>query len=181
MLRTIHIIFLVLVAAIVSGCQVETYPSAHVLHIPFSLHSNDHSGWAASTKMVLHYRGLSYSQEEIIDYHQYYTHSRSATIDEISWLLWELGDIESVVTGTLSFAEIQSHIDLGEPVILQYGDYYDGHYVVLHGYDDDGYVYIHEPYFGTSVIHYEDLYHRYFHGKSQHWSSSLIVSDWFAH
>jgi hypothetical protein len=173
--RIIQIFSLALIFSLVSGCNVETRSGGNVLRISFSPGSYEHGSWAAATAMVFDFHNIYVSQEDIVDFRYYYYGNGDVEISDISWLLWGLGGIDSRLTGTLSFQEIRFYIDSGNPILLQYGDYYNGHYSLLHGYDDRGHIYIHDPDYGTRVIHYDDLYFRKINGLEYYWESSLII------
>jgi len=175
--RIIQITFLALTLVLVSGCKVETRPDNHVLRVSFSPAHFDDWGWAAATAMVFDFNDTYYSQTEVVDYHYYHYGYDDVSINDISLLLWEIGGIDSYITGTLSFREIRTHINSGNPILLHYGDYYNGQYMLLHGYDDNGYIYLHDPDYGTRIIHYEDLFLQEFYGLGNYWSSSLIILD----
>ncbi len=175
MYKTIQIAFLALTLVLVSGCKIDTQPETNVLRISFVSAKHDHWDWAAATKMIFKYNNIYYSQNDIIDYHEYRYGYGDVSIDKISWLLWDLGSIDSLLTGTLSFHEIRSNIDSGNPILLHYGNSYDGRYMLLHGYDDNGYVYLHAPYYGTRIIYYDDLFYRELRGLGYYWVSSLII------
>jgi hypothetical protein len=189
MYRSIQILFIVVVVAFATGCRVETYsdgysnhdadgsPDNYVLQISYQPVDSQYSGWAAVTAMLFDFHHMHYSQTDVVDFHYFLFGHDSASIDEINWLLWDLGDVDSAVTGTLSFDAIRAEINSGNPVLLQYGDYYEEHYMVLHGYDENGYVYLHDPAYGTRVVYYGDLYDRYFEGTQYHWVASLTLSD----
>lgn len=174
--RTIQIVILSLTLAMTSGCNIENRSEDHVLRISFAPAYHEQWGWAAATTMVFDYYSFYYSQADLVDYHDYYYGYGSVSIDKISRLLRDLGGINSLVTGTLSFRDIRSHINSGNPILLHYGDYYSGHYVLLHGYDNNGYLYLHEPDYGTRVIHYDDLFTKQIYGQGVFWTSSLIIS-----
>ena len=175
--QKIQIIFLALILALVSGCKVETRSDDHVLRVSFSPAYFDDWGWVAATAMVLDFHNTYYSQAEIVNYHYDHYGYDDVSIIDISLLLWELSGIDSRLAGTLSFREIRSHINSGNPILLHYGDYYNGHYVLLHGYDDNRHIYLHDPAYGTRVIHYDDLYLHELNGLGYYWSSSLIILD----
>ncbi len=158
-----------------SGCRVETHSENFVLDIHFIPAYEEQWGWAAATAMVFRHQGIYYHQADLVDYQYHYFGYRKPSINDISWLLWDLGGLDSYVTSTLTFGEIRSQLNQGKPILLQYGAYYSGHVLVLHGYDHQGHVYIHEPGYGTRVMHYDDLYYRYFQGSGRYWESSLIL------
>ncbi|MFT7186441.1 MAG: hypothetical protein ACI84K_001841 [Pseudohongiellaceae bacterium] len=175
MYRINKISLLILIFILVSGCRVETQTEDVVLHLSFATSQDEHRGWAAATAMVFNYRERYYSQAHLVEFSDNYFGYESPSIDDISWLFWELGGLDSYVTGPLMFGEIRSQLNEGNPILLQYGGYYGGHYLVLHGYDNQGNVYIHEPGYGTRVMHYDDLYYRFFHNEGHYWESSLIL------
>lgn len=168
---------LILLVIFVSGCRVETRDDDLVLQLYFSPSHHESWSWAASTEMLFDYHGIYYSQSELIDFSLDYFSYTSPSIYDISWLFWIVGGLDSYVTGTLSFAEIRTQLNLGNPILLQYGSYYNERHLVVHGYDRNGYVYIHEPVYGTRVIHYDDLFNRYLSGRDYYWESSLILID----
>jgi len=177
MYKIIQVTFLTLTLALVSGCKVETQSDSNVLKISFSPSNHEHWSWPAATSMVFDFLNLDYSQDDIVDFHYYHYGDSDVSTNDISWLLWDLGGIDSHLTGTLSFREIRSHINSGNPVLLHYGDYYSGHYVLLHGYDDNGHIYLHDPNYGTRVIHYDDLFYQEFYDLGYFWASSLIIKS----
>lgn len=175
MLRLSKVISSLLMIAVISGCRVESHSDELVLDVYYTPAREEHWGWAAATAMLLSYHNISYSQTEIA-YHQYdYFERNNPSLDDISWLLWGLADLDSYVTGTLTLSAIRSHIDRGTPILLQYGDYYSDHILVLYGYDQRGHVYIHEQGYGTRVLHYNDLYYHYFHNTGHYWESTLVL------
>lgn len=165
-----------LIVILVSGCRVETKNDDVVLHLFFSPSHHESWNWAAATEMLFDYHEIYYSQADLVGLSDYYFDYTTPSINDISWMLWVLADMDSYVTGTLSFSEIKAQLNQGNPILLQYGSYYDGRYLVVHGYDHNGRVYIHEPGYGTRVVNYDDLYSRYFAGSHYYWESSLIIS-----
>lgn len=170
--RKILIIFLVI---LVSGCRVETKNDDLVLQIYFSPSHHENWSWAAATEMLFDYHGIYYSQADLVDLSNYYFAYNEPSIHDISWMFWALDGLDSYVTGTLSFGEIKAQLRQGNPILLQYGPYYKGRYLVVHGYDYSGHVYIHEPGYGTRLIQYDELLNRYFSGRNYYWEYSLIL------
>lgn len=177
MYRKNRITLLMLICIFVTGCRVETESRDFVLKVDFAPTYHDHPSWAAAAAMVFDYHDRYYTQTDLIDFSRYYFGYTHPSIDDIGWLFWDLIGLDSDVTGSLTFRDIRSQLNRGNPVLLQYGDYYRGHFLVLHGYDSNGHVYIHEPGYGTRIIHYDDLYYRTFHGEGHYWESSLILLD----
>jgi len=170
-------VFLVIVLILLSGCHVETHPDDFILKIDFTTSHHEYRGWAAATEMLLSYHDIYYSQEDLFDYRFHYSDYGTPSIYDVSWLLWDLAGLDSYVTGNLSFGEIKYQLHRGNPVLLQYGGYFSGNFLVLHGYDHLGHVYIHEPGYGTRIVHYDDLYYWFFHNVGQYWESSLILEN----
>lgn len=160
-----------------SGCHVETrhHPHDFSLEIYFTPTHQDHWGWAATTTTVFDYYGIYYTQADLVDFHYHHYHYSNPSIDDLSWILWDLGGIDSHVESTLSFSEIKHEIDLGNPIYLHYGGYYSGHFLLVYGYDHRGHVYLHDPGYGTRVVHYDELFYQYFHGAGHYWEASLIT------
>ena len=175
MYRINKIVLLVLIFILVSGCRVETHSEDFILNLSFTPSYDEYSDWAAATAMVFNYHDRNYSQAYLVEFSDNYFGYGSPSIDDIGWLFWALGGLDSYVTGTLSFGEIRSQINEGNPVLLQYGGYYSGHFLVLHGYDSEGNVFIHEPGYGTRLIRYDDLYYCFIHGAGHYWESSLLL------
>ncbi|MFT6029922.1 MAG: hypothetical protein ACI8O8_001663 [Oleiphilaceae bacterium] len=175
--KTTQITLLSLIISLVSACTLETRSEDNILRISFTPSHQENWSWAATTAMIFNHHNTDYSQNDIIDYYDYHYGYDEVSINEISWLLWDLAGIDSYLTGTLSLREIQTHINSGQPILLFYGDDYNGRYVLLHGYDDNGYLYLHEPEFGTRVIHYNSLYSLSFNNLAYYWSSSLLIHN----
>jgi hypothetical protein len=174
MKRLTKVLVLLTLIFSLSACHVTTYPQRQILEIEFDYHPQQ-SNWAAATKTIFEYHGFYYTQADLVDYHYRYVHSDIPSIDDISWILWDLAGIDSYVSSTLSRRDLTSEIDRGNPILIQYGAYYSGHYLVIYGYDSDGYYYIHEPGYGTRLLRYDDLDHHYFQGHGYYWESSLIL------
>lgn len=167
---------LIAITMLISGCHITSQQGSYILEIETTPYRESDSSWARATEIILRHHQLYYSQQDLLDYQYVYLDTESTpTIDDISWLLWDLGGLDSYVSGTLSLIKIRSQLRQGSPVMLQYGPYYSGHYLVIYGYDDHDRVYIHEPGYGTRVIHYTDLYYQRFHGKGHYWESSLLI------
>lgn len=165
-----------LMVILLSGCHEQSHHTDDFsLEIYFTPSDHDDWGWSASTSMLFDYRGLSISQADLVDFHYYYSGYHTPSIDDIQWLLWDLGGLDSDITGTLTFSDIRFSLDEGSPLLLHYGDYFSGHFVVVYGYDHLGHIYIHDPDYGTRIIHYDDLYTLKFHGISHYWESTLIL------
>ncbi len=117
---------------VVSGCHVESQSEDFVLQIDFMPSYDEHRNWAAATAMVFDYHDIYYTQADLIEFSYNYFGYNNPSIDDISWLFWDLGGIDSYVTGTLLFREIRSQLSKGNPILLQYGSYYSGHLLVIH-------------------------------------------------
>lgn len=170
------IIMLICISTLISGCHVSSHPRSHILKIDFSTYQEDRT-WATATEAIFKHYGLYYSYTDLLDYQYVYLDSGTPTVDDIDWILWDLGWLDSYVTGTLSRSDISYQLQKGNPILLQYGDYYDSHYLLIYGYDGHNHVYIHEPGYGTHRVHYDDLYYHHFHGRGHYWESSLIIDN----
>jgi Peptidase_C39 like family len=166
-----------LMIVVISGCRVESHDDGFVLDVYYSPAHKEHAEWAAATSMLFNYHNVYYTQDELIYYQYHYANYDTPSLADISWFLFDLAGLDSYITGSLTFSEIRYNIDHGKPILLQYGGYYSGHILVLHGYDQQGYVYIHEQGYGVRVLHYDDLYYRYFHNAGYFWESSLVLNN----
>lgn len=172
-------ILIMLVVILVSGCRVETRDDDFVLQIYFTPTYHEHGSWAAASEMIFDYHGIHYSQSDLFHWSADYFGYSEPSIYDISWMFWLLSDLDSEVAGILSFGDIKAELKRGNPILLQYGSYYGGQYIVVHGYDYSGHVHIHEPGYGTRVVHYDELFHRSFSGGDYYWDASLIVRGHF--
>lgn len=170
-------IVLLFAVILLAGCRVETRNDDLVLQIYFSPAYHESWSWAASTEMLFDYYGIYYSQADLVDASVDYFGYTNPSIDDISWLFWIIGGLDSHVTGTLSLNDIKAQLMQGHPVLLQYGSYFSGRFIVVHGYDNNHHLYIHEPGYGTRVIHYDELFNRRFYGKNYYWEASLIFKQ----
>ena len=176
--NTIRIALVTIVLSLVSACSVETRTGENILRISFTPSYDEHRDWAATTLIIFNYHHMpNYSQNDIIDYYDYHYGYNDTSINEISWLLWDLAGIDSHVTGTLSLREIRSQINFGQPILLFFEGDYDGRYMLLHGYDDNGYVYLHEPGFGTRVVHHNSLSPLRINNRAHYWTASLLIHN----
>lgn len=165
-----------LMITLLSGCKVETQENGYILHLEYT-YSSHQEHWATTTLSIFNYYHIYYSYSELLD-HQYSHHDYgSQNLFDISWILWDLGRIDSSVTGTLSESEIAYQIRIGNPILLQYGDNVDPHFLLIYGYDGYDRFYVHEPGFGTHVLRYSDLYVHFFYGSRHYWDASLVIDD----
>lgn len=99
------------------------------------------------------------------------------SLDFLQGHLERLGRLESLlVSGPVPFAVLAEEIEAGRPVILAYRGNERGHLVLVHGVDRaTERVWIHDPYYGTFQVAYDDLL-RYATGDAPMWWSETIVS-----
>lgn len=174
--KTICIALIPLILSLLTACTLETRTEENILRISFTPSYHENWDWVATTLMIFNYhQSAYYSQSDIVNYYDYHYGYDNVAINEVSWLLWDLAGIDSQLTGTLNVREIRTHINSGEPILLFYGTDYDGKYLLLHGYDDSGYVYLHEPGFGTRVVHYNSLHSLRINNHLYYWTASLLI------
>lgn len=171
------IIFLCLIASFtaVTGCRVTTDNNHFVLDMHYSHPPSPYAGWLSTTYTTLHYYGVPVSYAGIEYEYQYYYGSHYPSLQDLSWLLWDLGGIESGITGWLSLGELRLSIDRGHPVWINYGNYDHGHLLLVYGYDTWDRIYVYEPGFGVRVIHYDSLSTWTFSGVVHYWEYSLVI------
>ncbi len=68
----------------------------------------------------------------------------------------------------ITFQAVQSEINAGRPIIVAYRGSSAGHVVIIHGYDAQRNVYIHDPLYGSFVVPY---------GNSFSYGGQFIWSD----
>ncbi len=92
-------------------------------------------------------------------------------------LLLDAGLPSLAVAGRLTFEEVKREIDAGNPVLVHYTQSFDGHVVVLFGYDDgvpdDLAVFVHDPIRGTSFSPFGDNFGRAPIGST--WAETVLV------
>lgn len=158
----------------VSGCRVTTSDNQFVLDMHYSNPPTSHANWVSTTYTTLHYYGFPLSYAEIEYEYEYYYGSPYPSLYDLSWLLWDLGNIESGITGWLSLEELRLSINRGHPVWINYGSYNNGHLLMVYGYDIWGRVYVYEPGFGVRIIDYDSLSTRTVRGVVYYWEYSLL-------
>lgn len=116
--------------------------------------------WAAVSEMVLGYYGRPIEQCQILtgwfqaDCCRLFLACRTtAPLQVIQQTLLAVGGLRSDVTGPLTFQALAAEIDAGRPVIAAYAGT-AGHVVVMYGYEPNGFVYIHDPLFGSFKVPY---------------------------
>ncbi len=172
------IIRLCLIATIIvlAGCRVTTTGNDYyVLDMQHSHSPSSYASWVSTTYTTLHYYGFPYSYTEILYEYEYYYGSLYPSLYDLSWLLWDLGGIESGITGALSFEELRLSINQGHPIWINYGSYNYGRLVMVYGYDKRGRVYVYEPGYGVRVMHYDSLRTWTVSGNVYYWEYSLLI------
>jgi len=163
----------------VTGCRVTTDNTSDnhyvVLDMRHAHPPSSYASWLSTTYTTLHYYGFPLSYAEIEYQYEHYYGSPYPSIYDLSWLLWDLGGIESGIKGWLSLEELHLSINRGHPIWINYGSYVHGHLVMVYGYDSWGRVYVYEPGFGVRVIHYDSLSTRTVSGVVYYWEYSLLI------
>ena len=171
-----------------SGSSSISIPaSATVLPTQFVPQSTQVWCWAAVTTEVLNYFGFAGDQCQIVSLTlSGYTNNsfccpfviggpcfRTGQLFEIQQALSLIGGIASSVTGPLTFQQIRSEINAGDPIIAAYLGSFSGHVVVIFGYDDtSGEIYIHDPFYGQFVVPYASTFT---YNGSLIWSQSIVT------
>ena len=160
----------------VTGCRVTNENHHFVLDMHYSHPPTSYAGWISTSYTTLQYYGVPVSYAEIKYEYEYYYGSHYPSLQDLRWLLWDLGGIDSRISGWLSLEELRLSINRGHPVWINYGTYDYGHLVMVYGYDNWGRVYVYEPGFGVRVIHYDSLRTRNVNGLIYYWEYSLIFN-----
>ena len=118
--------------------------------------------WAAVSEMIFRYYNVGTDQCNILSvwtgvdccsFSGLCLHP--APIEIIQQTLFGLGNINSTaIPRSLSFDELRREIDQGRPVIMSYSGSFLGHVVLAYGYDSNGNIYIHDPFYGTVIVPY---------------------------
>lgn len=139
--------------------------------------------WAATSEMVLTYFGKAGAQCDIVSFWTQlpccpYGNGVSGcyvgapTVQAIANAI-QLGGVSAqVVNSALTYQEVVQEISANHPIIIAYQGSFAGHVVVLHGFDSQSNVYIHDPMYGTFVVPYavSGLYN-----GAAYWSQSIIT------
>lgn len=104
--------------------------------------------------MELNYNGGAFTDCDVVSYVFGVPCAAAVTVAPIQFMqqaMWDLGRLHSfLINRALTFQEVVGEINNGRPVILGYNGSFNGHVVVLYGYDSLAMtVSIHDPYFGT--------------------------------
>ncbi len=166
MKRIIHLTrlcVLALMGLLVIGCDDFSTPTepgppggGNVLAVPFVAQQTNVWCWAAVSEMILRYYGNPVAQCQILsawyqgDCCTFASACRTtASIAGIQQTLSAYGVGSAYLPRAMSFGELSAELDAGRPIILAYRGSFTGHVVVMYGYDPDGFVYIHDPFYGT--------------------------------
>jgi hypothetical protein len=115
--------------------------------------------WAACAQMVLTYFGMPYSQADIVTYVFGYPYVTAANDLQLVYAMNGLGHMNAqVVYNPVSFPVLKDMINNGMPLIAGYQGSFMGHVVVIYGYDAYGRIYIHDPYYGSFVVSYDNTF-----------------------
>lgn len=129
---------------------------ARTLAVPFVAQQTPVWCWAAVSEMVIRYYRGSVTQCQILS--GWYGRDccsfpsscqTTAPLHIIQQTLHAHGVGSLYVPRPLSFQEVATEIDLGRPIIIAYRGSFVGHVVVLYGYEPGGFVFIHDPFYGT--------------------------------
>ncbi len=150
--------------------------AGRVLSVSLARQQTDVWCWAAVSEMVLRYYGQQVAQCQILS--GWYRGDccafpglcrTTAPIAVIQETLFAFGVGSSYLPRALTFEELAFELDAGRPIIIAYRGSFAGHVVVLYGYDPDGFVYIHDPFFGT--------FRRVSYGNSFSYNGQLFWSE----
>jgi len=164
--RSLFVVLLGLTLAL-SSCSDTLSPTepdspgeGRVLNVFLARQQTDVWCWAAVSEMVLGYYGRPVAQCQILsawyqaDCCTFALSCRTtAPLQVIQQTLFAGGGLRSEITGPLSFPALAAEIDAGRPVIAAYRGV-SGHVVVMYGYDPNGFVYIHDPLYGSHRVPY---------------------------
>ncbi len=173
-----------------SGGSTESpiLPTTVTLNIPFAAQQTQVWCWAAASEMVLNYNGNPIRQCEIVTswvgpQHQccgYGTPTCVFSAPDLQFIqetLANAGMPSILAGGPLSFATVRDQIDNGNPMIVAYQGSFNGHVVVIYGYDDiepgGPYLAIHDPLYGSVLVEYgtANLY-----AGSSIWSDTIMLN-----
>lgn len=166
------VLLLVLVFAISGACSngdfSPTEPGGpvgggqRILSVPFIAQQTPVWCWAAVSEMVFRYYGRGATQCQILS--GWYRGDcctfpqlcqTTGSLQAIQQTLYAFGGLGSAVyPGPISFANVQSEINAGHPIIAAYRGSFSGHVVVIYGYDARGNIYIRDPNAGSFVVPY---------------------------
>lgn len=115
--------------------------------------------WAATSEMVLQYYNVQTPQCEILSKYTGFSccfslapvcYQAAPSLQTIQAVLRVEGRLNSTVTGRLSYSQVKREIDAGRPLIVAYQGSFNGHVVVIYGYDPKHEsLLIHDPFYGT--------------------------------
>jgi hypothetical protein len=146
-------------------CENPVVPTqggqVHALSVPLIPQQTQVWCWAATSEMVCRFFGRPVNQCEILSgwlqapccIPNPFCVQAAPNLQIIQHTLSGFCGIASELrNGPLTLQEIRAEIDAGRPMILAYQGSFAGHVVVLYGYSDNGFVLIHDPYYGTFTV-----------------------------
>ena len=143
------------------------------LDVPFSQQNTEVWCWAACTQMVLNFYDINYSQSYIVSYVFGYPAYTGANDYQLLYALNGIGNMNArVYYNTMSYFQVCSIIDNGNPFIAGYQGSFSGHVVVIYGYDVYQNLYIHDPYFGSFIVPFTNTFS--YNQGSMYWAKSFI-------
>lgn len=153
-------------------------PARRVLAIPFvSIDTNNYE-WAVTCEMVLRYFDVNVSSCEIVsNYHHGDCCTRQCdswyTTDVIPAVLKKHADLESDDRQIpITLDEIKMEIAQDRPVIVVYRGEYQN-LDVIYGYEQNGRVYMYDPYSGTHLDDYQSLLLQDAGGYQLNWEETI--------
>lgn len=186
--RLILVVLCVLTLALAKGCGGgsgggEPPPGGgRVLSVPLVTQQTQVWCWAAAAEMLFRYHGMGYTQCEVLSFLFQFNCcgfpnacAITATVPQIQQTLFAFGGLSSRVVGPLSLQGVRAEIDANRPFIVTYQGSFVGHVVVIYGYDDEGNVYIRDPFYGSFVVPYAAAF-TYLGQGQQVWRQTILAS-----
>ena len=164
-----------------SPTEIESPGQGRVLSVPFAAQQTQVWCWAAVSEMILRYYNRPIAQCQILS--NWYQGDcctfpqfclTTASITQIQQTLAGHGLGSAYLGRALTFSEISSEIDLSQPIIVAYNGSFTGHVVIIYGYDPDGFVYIHDPYYG--IFQRVPYGATFSYGGQLRWSETILES-----
>jgi len=183
-------------SAAIAASPIFVAANGQQIELPLVTQTHSEWCWAAASKAILAYRGVSSTQCGIANWVGSIGYAcRSAPFDwndpanspntiagttGISGILWSLGRHDSrYYSVPLSFGSVVAAVDRGDPVVILWTWWGGGgHFIVVHGYDDrQNTLYFMNPWPGEGEGYGDYRWMRYGSGDmgTHSWAESLVV------
>jgi hypothetical protein len=128
--------------------------------------------------MVLNYYGETVNPAQIVTLiYGYPNPTFTGSTQQIQYAL-SVGGVRSNLVGPFSYQDIMSQIAANHPILVDYLGSFEGHVVVLYGYDSSNHtVFINDPVYGAFQVSYGTSFVYMPQNSSPLvWSSSITTS-----